>query len=319
MKKTIYIVNTPRQIADRQVYIQSFCEAWINSGGKWVNKGKWIKNRFLTFFFKLLAYCHFSLGKKERVYVVPSRGGHLLKSAVPYCFHGEIVPMLWDCWPSTHDTLVRHLKLLNCRTCFVTSSDVAKLLTGKMPKVKFVHLPEGVDVDDYQEGCLLRDRNIDVFEMGRQHLYYHRRLLEGNTNNVFSHIYNRSKKSILFDNFKELTYQMACAKIVICFPRSMTNPLNDCNISTLTIRYWEAMLSRSILLGHCPQELIGLIGYNPVIEADFVDPCAQIKSILMHIDDYQKLVDHNREVALRYAPWSIRINDLRKNLKEMHY
>ena len=40
------------------------------------------------------------------------------------------------------------------------------------------------------------------------------------------------------------------------------------DIETLTQRYWECMLSRIVMLGHAPQELIDLIGYNPVIEID---------------------------------------------------
>lgn len=314
MSKSYYLVNVQRQTTDRQVYIQSFCEAWIESGGKYVNKSKLTKSLFISAILKLLAYCHYSRKKKDKAYVVCSRGAHLLKAALPYCFRGEIVPMLWDCWTSTHNTLTRHLKLLNCRMCFVTSSDAAGILSERLPNVRFVHLPEGVDLNDYKEGRLLKDRDIDVYEMGRRHQYYHKLLKEGNKENAFNHIYNENGKMFLIDSFKDFAGTMSNAKIVICFPRSMTDPINNGTISTLTMRYWEAMLSRCVLIGNCPRELIDLIGYNPVIEADFVNPCAQISDILTHIDDYQERVDHNREVALKHAPWATRIADMRKAL-----
>lgn len=99
------------------------------------------------------------------------------------------------------------------------------------------------------------------------------------------------------------------AKICICFPKSMTHPEIAEGVETLTQRYWECMLSRNIILGHAPKELIDIVGYNPVIEYDYTkDSAMQVQNILNNIDAYQYLVDKNRESALKYGDWKERIS-----------
>ena len=319
MRKNIYIVNIPRDPADKQVYMQSFCQAWIACGGKAVERSKWLRYRMLRHLFKILALTHFSHRNPHRAYVVCARGGHLLKSSIPYLFRGEIIPMLWDCWPATWSTLERDLRLMKCRLCFVTASDVAKALSQRMPNVKFVHVPEGVDATDYQEGKPLEERGIDVYEMGQKHNYFHKKLMDGKLEDCCKFVYNPNTPDkgplTVFSNWKTFTSKVADSKIIISFPLSMRNPRMDGNVDTLTMRYWEGMLSRCIIVGHCPQELMDLIGYNPVIEADFVNPCDQIRSILEHVKDYQEFVNRNCEVAKKYAPWERRMEIIQKELQ----
>ena len=66
------------------------------------------------------------------------------------------------------------------------------------------------------------------------------------------------------------------------------------------------MLSRIVMQGHAPQELINLVGYNPVIELDYEHPNEQIVDVVAHIEDYQGLVDKNRMVALESGGWTSR-------------
>jgi arginyl-tRNA synthetase len=78
------------------------------------------------------------------------------------------------------------------------------------------------------------------------------------------------------------------------------------NVETLTQRYWECMLTKTIILGHAPQELIEFAGYNPVIEIEWNDVGQQIDQILLNIESYQELVDKNFEFARKFASWDIR-------------
>lgn len=72
--------------------------------------------------------------------------------------------------------------------------------------------------------------------------------------------------------------------------------------------FQPSMLSRNIILGHAPKELIDIVGYNPVIEYDYTkDSAMQVQNILNNIDAYQYLVDKNRESALKYGDWKKRI------------
>ena len=55
-------------------------------------------------------------------------------------------------------------------------------------------------------------------------------------------------------------------------------------IETLTQRYWECMLSRCLIVGRAPFELINLIGYNPVIEVEWGNESEQLLRILNNIE-----------------------------------
>ncbi len=56
-----------------------------------------------------------------------------------------------------------------------------------------------------------------------------------------------------------------------------------------------------------------------VSDVDFTDPNSQILLILDHIEDYQDLVDKNRQVALEKGDWSLRNADIRKYLINIGY
>ena len=79
---------------------------------------------------------------------------------------------------------------------------------------------------------------------------------------------------------------MSKSKIMVCFPQCDTNPGRAGNIETLTIRYWEAMLSGCVIIGRAPNELINLIGYNPVIEVDWERAQEQLEEILFCIENF---------------------------------
>lgn len=106
---------------------------------------------------------------------------------------------------------------------------------------------------------------------------------------------------------------------MICFTQCDTNPNKAGNLETLTQRYWEAMLSGCLIIGRAPQELIDLIGYNPVIDVDWDTPEEQLSLILKNIDTYQELVDKNVIVAKKYGSWDCRMPLLKKYLIQVGY
>ena len=108
-------------------------------------------------------------------------------------------------------------------------------------------------------------------------------------------------------------------KVTITLPRSMTQPEVAGDIETLTQRYWECMFSRMVMVGHAPQELIDVIGYNPVIElSDKISAEELIADVIEHIEDYQALVDKNRETAERLGSWDVRMKWLMSELAEYY-
>ena len=117
---------------------------------------------------------------------------------------------------------------------------------------------------------------------------------------------------------------MVDAKITIVLTKNYTDPAIGADVETLTQRYRENMLSRIVMVGHAPQELVDLIGYNPVIEvpigynseANFRN---EVKNILEHIEDYQPLVDKYREMAVKMAHWKLRMQHVKEWLVGLGY
>ena len=120
----------------------------------------------------------------------------------------------------------------------------------------------------------------------------------------------------IFSN-EALFQAMGNARITLCLPRSVTHPELAEGVETLTQRYWEALLSGMLIVGHAPQELVDIVGYNPVIELDAQAPARQIAQLLAHIADYQPMVDRNREVALAKGDWKQRISELMHRLEAL--
>lgn len=68
------------------------------------------------------------------------------------------------------------------------------------------------------------------------------------------------------------------------------------------------------MLGHAPQELINLIGYNPVIECEINNIQNQVLHILSNIDSYQKIVNDNYEAAMSFGSWQSRLSTIYEKL-----
>lgn len=226
----------------------------------------------------------------------------------------EIIPFVWDCWPDMFEQTCRWFVRHDVRTAIFTSSQTAELMRRRFPRMNILTVTEGIDTSVYHAGKELKDRNIDLLEFGRSN----KRIFKVELPNSINHVCTNVNGHYIFSN-EQLFHAMADARITVCLPRCDTQPEKAGNIETLTQRYWEAMLSRMIMLGRAPRELTDLIGYNPVVDLDAEHTAEQISDILAHIDEYQPLVDRNRETALRMADWTLRMTDVMKCLGECGY
>lgn len=233
----------------------------------------------------------------------------------------EIIPFFWDCWPEYYDMTEKWLRKHKVKSAIFTSRQEMEAVKQRIPELQTLWCHEGIDADKYIAGNNLTSRSIDVLEFGRAN----QRLL-GDGMPVLQDkckFVCTLKDGRYIYSEEELPKVMADAKVTLCFPRCMTHPESAGGVETLTQRYWEAMLSRMVIVGHAPQELIDVCGYNPVIELPLdeasLTPSSSILDILSHISDYQELVDKNREVALRLAPWETRMRFVQSWLKEKGY
>nr|WP_302618319.1 hypothetical protein [uncultured Prevotella sp.] len=241
----------------------------------------------------------------------------------------EIVPMFWDCWPcyfeKTCEWLRRHQVKIAIFSSRQTAGKMQERFSGKnkgWQKINVIWCPEAVDDSVYQKGKLLKDRNIDLLEFGRSNdkVFKANQLKSvfDNKNCSLNHVCTKQNGKFIYTN-EQLYDAMGNAKVTIALPRSITQPEIAADIETLTQRYWECMFSRMVMVGHAPQELIDFIGYNPVIElSDKISAEELIADVIEHVEDYQALVDKNRETAERLGSWNVRMKWLMGELSNLY-
>lgn len=331
--KRVYIRDKRRLASEFQFFMQDFVDACKAFGiptradiFPWYkfHVRALLKHAWLLLYGCLHDSWHFHFNRKEAL-IVTANGVTLEDMAFPYYASFEIIPMLWDVWPSTWTCMCSSFELLDVKLVFVTSSQVAEMINQR-GRQKAYWIPEGINAQLYSSGEELKERGHDVFEMGRQMKRYHDTLVNMFSDGVFKEYLTSNindngtldDKHVKYSN-EQLYQLMADTKVMVCFPQCDTNPSRGGHIETLTQRYWEAMLSRCLMVGRAPQELIRLIGYNPVIEVDWDNPREQLSNILDHIDNFQELVDKNFEYARRYASWDQRMVMIKKILNDNGY
>lgn len=261
--------------------------------------------------------CRFSLSHDEKVALLFPESFYSDYDIFPYGFFYEIIPVLWDVWPEYWPSLVKSLKRNRIKTLFVTSSQVAQFVKSNFPEINCFHLLEGINTDVYMKGEALSSekRNIDILEFGRNMHPLHEILLSMNMKNF---VYQKDNK-VIFPDTKSFREALSRSKVSICLPQCDTNPQRAKGVETLTQRYWECMLSRTLIWGRSPKELIEFMGYDPVIPINWSDPKRQMSDILAHIADYQSLVDRNYSFALNNASWTSRMPYIYNCLKNSGY
>ena len=226
----------------------------------------------------------------------------------------EVIPFLWDVWPENFEKTFAWLKRHKTKTAIFTSSQVAEMVRARFPEMNVLSVTEGIDVETYSEGKLLKDREIDFLEYGREIDH----IVKYSVADKIRYVRGKRNGKPIFSQ-QELIENLANSKVVAAYTKKWTNPGQAGEIDTLTQRYWECMLSGCIMIGHAPQELVDLIGYNPVIEIDKEKPYKQLHDILSNIADYQDLADRNRNAAIKFGDWKYSMQRVMKFLQEKGY
>ncbi|MGM9811719.1 MAG: hypothetical protein ACI30V_02625 [Muribaculaceae bacterium] len=331
--KKIYIKKKTRRKEEFQFFMHDFVDSCVEYGFeakhdlfpsyRWHIRG--LCRELLWHGYKFVKQHFHWLMKRNYAMIVTANGVTLPDNVFPYYGCCEIVPMLWDVWPSTWGRMYAAFEALDVKTVLVSSSQVAEMI-NRETKVRAYWIPEGINAKLYRKGAPLLQREYDVYEMGRRLEKYHIVLQRMSDCGMINRLQtsNLNPDGTLDDGNVALTNEelyglMPWFKVLICFPQCDTNPQRAGDIETLTQRYWEAMLSGCLMVGRAPKELVDLIGYNPVIDVDWENPVEQMKDILEHIADYQSLVDRNYQSAINYADWSKRMPLIVKCLEDAGY
>ena len=231
---------------------------------------------------------------------------YLHSKSFPYYSFSCDLRVLWtyDVWEPRFkevEDLVRKSKI---QLLLLSSYQATEHFKGlHIPDCEVRWVPETINPDDFKFKPW-DQRGINILSFGRSYLKYHHEIEEGCKLNNINYMYQERneetdvavqglKRNLQFATQDDFVNGLADAQICICFPRSLTHPDMAGNVSTLTIRYLQAMASKCLIIGSVPQEVEYLLDYNPVIEVDWNNPVEQIKDILENPSSYQDVIERN--------------------------
>lgn len=234
----------------------------------------------------------------------------LFSKTFPYYTINCDLRVLWtyDVWEPDYVAVEKMVREAGVNLLMLSSFQAAEHFSAlNIPDCEVHWVPETVNAADYKFKPW-ESRQTDLLSFGRTWMKYHDLIHEGCVGqNIEYHYQERSLKrdtavnglkgGLQFPTWKEFVDGLADAKICVCFPRSLTHPSLAGNVSTLTIRYLQAMASKCLMIGSAPLDLKHLLNYNPVVEVDWKNPVDQIKNILAHPEPFQELIEKNYQTV----------------------
>lgn len=237
----------------------------------------------------------------------------------PQCYWAETIVYGFDCWPSQYNEWVALFHRQHARVAFVSARQSAERMRLRVPGLDVIWMPEAIEPTMYLPDKPLAARSIDVLELGRQWATYHDRIHDHCAARGYAHKYEKTSGQLVFATSADLRRGLGDSKISICFPSSLTHPERSGDVETMTLRYLESVASRCITVGRCPSEMMDLFGYNPVVEADPIDPAGQIDAILHNLSSFEPLLDLNLERVREIGTWDTRVGTMLELLRERGY
>lgn len=237
----------------------------------------------------------------------------------PQCLVSETIAYCFDCWPSAYERWAQFFRATQMKIAFISARQSAEWMAKAIPGLDAIWMPEAIELAGYATPLPFEQRAIDVLELGRRWDSYHDRIVDHCAERGYVHRYERTKGELVFADDAAFRDGLVNTRISICFPSSLTHPDRSGDVETLTLRYLESIASQSVIIGHCPQELKDLFGYNPVIEYDNSDPCGQIDVILSAMDEYRGLVQRNYSRLLEVGTWDARVKTIIETLLDRGY
>ena len=212
---------------------------------------------------------------------------------------------LFDAWPARHGDIRYFVETWGIQYAFVSSSQAAERLSELSDRCTFIWVPEGIDSSRYQHRSFL-EKDIDVLQLGRRDDAHHALIAPALDRAGRAYLYEKEKGGIIFPTREGFVDGLSRSRISICVPSSVTHPARAGDIETMTVRYLQSIMSKCLVVGRAPAEMIELFGYDPVVEVDMSDPAGQILDILSRYEDYLPLIERNFDVVTREHTWTRR-------------
>lgn len=225
---------------------------------------------------------------------------------------------MYDAWPRFHKWLFPMLDFFNISHVFFSSKQVAVAHREQYPdsRCKSMWLPEALNCRDYHFNKY-EEKTIDLLEFGRIYTRHHELIRPVLEKAGKYHLYRKPGEDLLFPDKASFATGLAAAKIVICVPSSITHPERAEYISTMTLRYLQAMASKCLILGIMPSDMQELFDYLPIVEIDMENAGTQVTGILDNYSSYIPLIERNYLEVSQKHQWANRWEVIRKKISEM--
>jgi len=250
----------------------------------------------------------------DRIYFSSLSGIEYIKIFQHYTFRARLkVIYQFDSW--THDNAINEnaFRSFKIDIAFISIRKAVEYFNSlQIPFFRAYWMPEAITLNSYQQ-LDYPEKDIDFLQYGRRWEWIHERLLAfcASKGLRYEHPLNCSTDKSQFSTRGELLAALARSKIAICVPKTVTHS-DIYDLPTVTTRYFECMASKCLILGHAPEDLIDLFGYNPVVEADYSDPMGQLEYLRHHYKEYLSLIEKNYCITQEKHQWRNRIVDMLK-------
>jgi hypothetical protein len=219
---------------------------------------------------------------------------------------------MFDAWPCHHNSIVSFILAYKINYLFVNSHQVTLTLQKLLSNTKIHWIPEAIDPDSY---VYSENKTIDVLSFGRKYDRYHEVIHPYLTSNNRIYLFEKVKGEVIFKKRSDFIEALGNSRISICFPSNITHPERSGDIEVMTIRYLQSIVSKCLVIGKAPDEMIQLFGYNPVIEINWDNPVDQLDAILTNFDQYKILIEKNYETVINNHTWLHRWDLMKHSFK----
>lgn len=229
------------------------------------------------------------------------------RDAFPLQLRYRITPWIYDCWPADFARWDGLLSRLAPQAAYFSARSVARRFAVAHPSIRCDWVPEAIDPEAYEPGLALESRRTGLLELGRIWPAFSGRFRRGleAAGVVYKQTFAGDRSRYV--SACELPSVLADTRLLVCYPKSVSHPSVAGGVETVTYRYFEGMASRCVLIGHCPEELADLWGYNPVVEVGLDYPVEFLVDAALNPSRYQPLVDRNYDRLQEIGHWRHRI------------
>lgn len=278
---------------------------------------------FEKFFLPRLRYRTFPFNlprlQRNSLYFASLSGIEYIKIFRHFSFQARLKAIYqFDSWAHDHAVNENAFRSFGINIAFVSIKGAAEYFNHlRIPGFKAYWIPEAVSCDRYR-WLEYGDKHIDFLQYGRRWDWLHEQLLPFCRARTlrYQHPHDLDRDKSQFRSREALLDALAATRIAICVPKTITHPRTH-DLPTLTTRFFECMASKCLILGHAPEDLIALFGYNPVVEVDHSDPGGQLAHLQEHYLGFVPLIEKNYQTTRERHQWKNRVDDIGRIMDEV--